>query len=137
MRIALISDIHGNMDALEVVLADIDRRIDTATFTSASLYAWRALVAANIGDTTLVRQALASADRASRSGYVREDALMLAAAHLGDRTEMLRWARAALRSHAAGAFYVTGRRLDHYRGDAAYVALRREAVAPATGPRER
>ena len=29
MRIALISDIHGNMDALEVVLADIDRRIDT------------------------------------------------------------------------------------------------------------
>ena len=30
MRIALISDIHGNMDALEVVLADIDRQIDTA-----------------------------------------------------------------------------------------------------------
>jgi len=29
VRIALISDIHGNMDALEVVLADIDRRIDT------------------------------------------------------------------------------------------------------------
>ena len=113
------------------------RRIDTATFTSASLYAWRALVAANIGDTTLVRQALASADRASRSGYVREDALMLAAAHLGDRTEMLRWTRAALRSHAAGAIYVAGRRLDRYRGDAAYEALRREAVAPATGPRER
>ncbi|MAH67454.1 MAG: phosphoesterase, partial [Phycisphaerae bacterium] len=26
MRTALISDIHGNLDALQVVLADVDRR---------------------------------------------------------------------------------------------------------------
>ena len=30
MRIALISDIHANMDALRVVLGEIDRRIDTS-----------------------------------------------------------------------------------------------------------
>ena len=30
MRIALISDIHANLEALQTVLADIDRRIDTA-----------------------------------------------------------------------------------------------------------
>jgi diadenosine tetraphosphatase ApaH/serine/threonine PP2A family protein phosphatase len=30
VRIALISDIHANLEALQVVLADIDRRIDTA-----------------------------------------------------------------------------------------------------------
>ena len=29
MRIALISDIHGNLEALQTVLADIDRQIDT------------------------------------------------------------------------------------------------------------
>ena len=30
MRIALISDIHANMDALRVVLGEIDRQVDTS-----------------------------------------------------------------------------------------------------------
>ncbi len=110
------------------------RRIDTTTFVSPSMYAWRALAAANIGDTALIRSALASAERAARLGYVREDNLMLATARIGDREATLRLARAALTSHAAGAFYVWGRRFDAFRDDPEFRALRRAGADGGTRP---
>ncbi len=102
------------------------RAVDTTTFTVPSVYAWRALAASIVGDTALTRSALASVERVARTGYVREDAATVAAVRIGDRATALRWARRALESRAAGAFYIDGPDFHALRGDPEYEAIRRE-----------
>jgi serine/threonine-protein kinase len=109
--------------------------VDTSTFPAPSFYAWRALSASLLGDSTLTRAALNSAERVSATGYVREDAIAVAAARIGDRATALRWMRRGLASHVSGSFYFAGPDFRRFRGDPEYDALAAQIYQPSARTR--
>jgi serine/threonine-protein kinase len=97
------------------------RKADT-TNLEPTVWAWRALGAAFVGDTAFSRLLLNRAEEESRRRYVREDFVTIAYAELGDRQRAYQWAVRAFDSRASGAVWAHQRLLQRFGSDAAFRA---------------